>query len=75
MDNGIHLLQTLFHLSWDADRKTLLYLHVTLILSTLDLGCHVYSSVSVFLSSVLDSIHHLVLRLALGTFRSSPVGR
>lgn len=69
----LRLLQTLSHVSWGADRKTLLYLHTTLILSTLDYGCHIYSSASASLLGLLDPIHHLGLRLALGAFRSSPV--
>ena len=69
----LRLLQTLSHVSWGADRKTLLYLHTTLILSTLDYGCHIYSSASDSLLKLLDPLHHLALRLALGAFRSSPV--
>ena len=69
----LRLLKTLSHISWGADRKTLLYLHTTLILSTLDYGCHIYSSASNSLLNLLDPIHHLGLRLALGAFRSTPV--
>lgn len=69
----LHLLQTLSHVSWGADRKILLQLHVSLVLSTLDYGCHVYSSASPPLLNALDSVHHQGLRLALGAFRSSPV--
>ena len=66
------LLQSLSRLSWGADRKTLLHLHTVLILSLLDYGCHVYSSASPSLLSLLDPVHHKGLRLALGAFRSSP---
>lgn len=69
----LRLLQTLSHTSWGADRKTLLYLHITLVLSTLDYGCHIYSAASASLLSLLDPIHHSGLRLALGAFRSTPV--
>ena len=69
----LRLLQTVSHTSWGTDRKTLLHLHTTLVLSILDYGCHVYSSASPLLLSSLDSIQHLGLRLALGAFRSSPV--
>ena len=68
----LRLLQSLSRLSWGADRKTLLHLHTVLILSLLDYGCHVYSSASPSLLSLLDPVHHLGLRLALGAFRSSP---
>ncbi len=66
-------MQTLSHTSWGADRKTLLYLHTTLVLSTLDYGCHIYSAASTSLLNLLDPIHHTGLRLALGAFRSTPV--
>ena len=69
----LRILQTLSHISWGSDRKTLLHLHVTLILSTLDYGCHIYSSASTSLLAHLDTVHHSGLRLALGAFRSSPV--
>lgn len=69
----LNFLKTLSHLSWGADRKTLLHLHVTLVLSLLDYGCHVYSSASPTLLRLLDPVHHQGLRLALGAFRSSPV--
>ena len=69
----LRLLQTLSHVSWGADRKTLLSLHTVLVLSVLDYGCHVYSSASPSDLSLLDPVHHLGLRLALGAFRSSPV--
>nr|XP_027238664.1 uncharacterized protein LOC113829655 [Penaeus vannamei] len=69
----LRLLQTLSHLSWGSDRKTLLHHHVTLILSTLDYSCHLYSCASTSPLSLLDPIHHCGLHLALGAFRSSPV--
>lgn len=56
-----------------ADRKTLLQLHVVLVLSTLDYKCHVYSPASASLLNLLDPIHHLGLCLALSAFHSSPV--
>ena len=60
-------------MSWGADRTTLLRLHTSLVPPTLDYGCHVYSSASSSLLHLLDPVHHLGLRLALGAFRSSPV--
>ena len=69
----LRLLKTLSHVSWGADRKTLITLHTTLILSILDYGCHIYSSASPTYLSYLDPVHTQGLRLALGAFRSSPV--
>ena len=69
----LRLLQTLSHVSWGADRHTLLHLHMALVLSKLDYGCQIYSSASATTLRKLDPVHHLGLRLALGAFRSSPV--
>ena len=69
----LRLLQTLSHLSWGADRVSLLRLHSVLILSKLDYGCQVYSSASTRIISKLDPVHTTGLRLALGAFRSTPV--
>ena len=69
----LNLLRTLSHLSWGADRSSLLYLYRTLVLSKLDYGCQVYASASSHVLRLLDPVHHLGLRLALGAFRSSPV--
>ena len=69
----LKLLQTLSHQSWGADRTLLLRLHLTLVLSTLDYGCQLYSSASDSVLSTLDAVHHAGLRLALGAFKSSPV--
>lgn len=69
----LQLLQTLSHVTWGADHKSLLYLHVTLILSLLDYGCHIYSLASPSLISLLNPFQHLELCLALGAFQPSPV--
>lgn len=67
------LFQTLSHVSWGANRLTLLQLHQTLVLSKLDYGCQVYSSATRSILRKLDAAHHQGLRLALGAFKSSPV--
>ena len=69
----LRLLQVLSHVAWGADRRTLLRLHLVLILSKLDYGCQVYSSASSTTLRKLDAVHHLGLRLAIGAFRSSPI--
>lgn len=60
------------YIPWVSDCKTLLYLHITLILSTLNYGCHIYSAHTSLLTH-LGSVHHCGLRLVLGAFWSSPV--
>ncbi|XP_069985546.1 uncharacterized protein [Penaeus vannamei] len=69
----LRILQKLSHISWGSDHKTLLHHHVTLMLSTLDYGCHIYSSASTSLFAHLVTIHHSGFRLSLGAFHSSPV--
>ncbi|WP_435336452.1 hypothetical protein, partial [Klebsiella pneumoniae] len=41
---AMRLLRVLSHTSWGADRKTLLFLYKSLILSKLDYGSEIYSS-------------------------------
>lgn len=67
------LLQTLSHVSLGADCKSLLQLHIVLVLSTLDYGCFVYSSASALLLGLLDPVHHLGLCWTLSAFCSFPV--
>lgn len=65
----LNLLKILAHLSWRADRCTLLTYSV-LILSRLDYGNQLYSSASRFTLSILDRIHHHWLYLCLMAFCS-----
>ena len=58
---------------WGADRKTLLSLHRSLLLSKIDYGAHIYGSASKSVLNKLNSLHHRGVRLATGAFRSSPV--
>ena len=69
----LQILQTLAHVSWGADRTLLLRLHNVLVLSKLDYGCQIYASAGETVLQRLDAVHHEGLRLALGTFKSSPI--
>ena len=69
----LDILKCLSHLNWGADRTTLLRAYRALIRSQLDYGCQIYSSASNSALKMIDPIHHLGLRLALGAFRTSPV--
>ena len=64
----LNLLKVLSHTSWGSDRKTLLRLHNTLVLSKLDYGCQIYGSAS---KSYLDKLD-AGLRISIGAFKSTP---
>ena len=67
------MLRVVSHTNWGADRKMLLRLHETLILSKLDYGSQVYGSASPTYLKKLDPIHNTGLRLATGAFKSTPI--
>ncbi len=69
----LNLLRVLSHTKWGADRRTLLMLHRSLVLSKLEYGCELYSSATPARLRTLDSVHHSGLRLATGAFRTSPI--
>ena len=70
---ALNLLKVLSHTSWGADRTTLLHLYRSLIRSKLDYRPIVYGSARKSYLQMLDTVHNQGLRLALGTFRTSPV--
>ena len=70
---ALNLLRVVSSKDWGADRKVLLRLYRTFVRSKLDYGCIVYGSAQQSYLRKLDSIHNQGLRLALGTFRTSPV--
>ena len=70
---ALNLLRVVSSMDWGADKKVLLRLYRSLIRSKLDYGCVVYGSARQSYLRKLDSIHNQGLRLALGSFRTSPV--
>ena len=70
---ALNLLKVLSHTDWGADRTVLLQLYRSIIRSKLDYGSIVYGSARKSYLSLLDTVHHQGLRLALGAFRTSPV--
>ena len=70
---ALNLLKVLSHTDWDAYRTVLLQLYRSIIRSKLDYGSIVYGSARKSYPSMLDTVHHQGLRLALGAFRTSTV--
>ena len=70
---ALKILRVLSHTTWGSDRKTLLKLHKSLILSKLLYGCEIYSSATQKHLKILDAVHHEGIRLSTGAFKSSPV--
>lgn len=70
---AMNVLKILAHMKWGTDKKCLLHLYKSLVLSRLDYGCVVYGSASSTALKMLDPIHNLGIRLATGAFRTSPV--
>ena len=66
------ILRVVGHTDWGADRIVLLRLYYALVRSKLDCGCIVYRSASRSILKQLDPIHHQVLRITLGAFRTPP---
>ena len=69
----LNMIKVLSHTSWGADRKTLLMLHNSLILSKIDYGCQIYASATTTKLSKLNPIHNAGLRLSTGAFKSTPI--
>lgn len=70
---GIQILRILSNTNWGSDRRTLLTIHKSLVLSRLDYGSFLYSTASKTLLKTLDSVHNQGIRLSTGAFRTSPV--
>lgn len=70
---SLNILRCLSHLSWGADRETLLLIYKSLIRSRIDYGSVIYSSARKSRLKILDTIQCTGIRLAIGAFRTSPL--
>ena len=70
---ALNILKVVGNTERGADRKVMLRLYISLIISKLDYGCIVYGSARKSYLQMLDPIHNHGLRLCLGSFRTSPV--
>ena len=69
----LQLLRVVAHTDWGAEKSTLLKLYRSQVRSKLDYGCFIYGSARKSYPRCLDSIHHMGLRLALGSLRNYPI--
>ena len=69
----LYVLKVLSNTNWGGDRSVFLNLYRSLVRSKPNYGAVVYGSARKSYLKCLDTIHHQGLRLALGTFRTSPV--
>lgn len=69
----LNLLRLVSGTSFGADKKTLLNLYKSLILSKLDYGAQAYHSACRTLLKTLDIIQNHALRIATGAFRTTPI--
>ena len=70
---ALNLLKVVSHFDWGGDRKVMLQLYKSLILSKLDYGCFIYGSSPKSYIKMLDPIQNECLRLCLGAYKTSPV--
>lgn len=68
--NAINIVKIIAAKNWGADRKILNITYNALVLSKIDYGCIIYGPSKS--AEILNPIHNLGMRLALGAFRSSP---
>jgi hypothetical protein len=69
---ALQLLRVVSHLDWGGDRKVLIQLYKSLILSKLDYGCFIYGSAPKSYINMLNPIQNEALRLCLGAYKTSP---
>ena len=70
---ALDILRILSCTKWGADRKHLLQLHRSLIVSKLSYGSEIYSSATKYRLDALNAVHHAGIRISTGAFKSSPI--
>lgn len=69
----LNLLRCIASKDWGTNRKTLLQIYNSLIMSRLKYGCFSYSSANKTNIAIITPIHNLGIRIATGAYRTSPV--
>ena len=70
---AVDILKVLSNNKWGADRKRLLQLHSSLIVSKLSYSSEIYSSATKPRLNALNAVHHAGIRISTGAFRSLPI--
>lgn len=70
---NLNLLKMLSNHNFGSDRKLMLRLHQTMILSVIDYGSQLYSSANLSTLKILDPIHNSGIRFSIGAFKTSPI--
>jgi len=69
----MNIIKTLSNLSWGSDQNSFILIYKSLILSLMNYGSVIYDTAKAKTLSSLDPIHNQRIRLATGSFRTSPV--
>jgi hypothetical protein len=69
----MNIIKTLSNFSWGSDQNRIILIYKSLILSLVNYGSVIYGTAKAKTFSSLDSIHNQGIRLATGSFRTSPV--
>ena len=70
---ALNIIKFIGNTEWGADRKVMLRLYRSLVISKLDYGCIAYGSARKSFLQLLDPVHNQGLRICLGAFRTSPI--
>jgi len=71
--NRLNIIKTLSHTSWGAHSSVLIKIHKAIILAKLDYGSALFSSANHRHLKMLETLHNIGMRLAIGAFQSSPI--
>lgn len=67
------IIKTLSNFEWGSDRKTLLLILNSMVISVLDYGCQLYDSAAPTYKKCLETVLNSGIRSSIGAFCSSPV--
>nr|XP_034192192.1 uncharacterized protein LOC117609687 [Osmia lignaria] len=70
----IKIIKSLAHNNWGADKTVLLQAYKAIVRSKIDYASVIYDSAKPNLLRKLDVIHNMGLRIATGSFHTSPIG-
>ncbi|XP_076629123.1 uncharacterized protein LOC143345647 [Colletes latitarsis] len=69
----MNIIKALSNYNWGADQEIIIQIYQALIRSKLDYGSIVYNSAKPNILKTIDSIHNAALKIASGSYRTSPI--